>query len=87
LPAQPAGRATGTTPITTNDDLASIWRSTKIGLQWLLRRTGPLAVGINQGGLSTRAVPESRGPTSSSISPRCRLIWPAPSRIHFQDSR
>ena len=51
-----------TKPITTNDDLASTWRSAKIGLQWLLRRTGPLAVGINQGGLFTRVLPESPTP-------------------------
>ena len=51
-----------TKPITTNDDLASVWRSAKIGLQWLFRRTGPLAVGINQGGLFTRVLPESATP-------------------------
>jgi choline dehydrogenase len=49
-------------PITTNDDLASPWRSLKIGVQWLVQRTGPLAVGINQGGLFTRVLPESRTP-------------------------
>jgi len=51
-----------TRPITTNDDLASWWRSMGIGLQWLFKRTGPLAVGINQGGLFTRALPESETP-------------------------
>jgi len=51
-----------TRPITTNDDLASWWRSLKIGLQWVLTRSGPLAIGINQGGLFTRALPESRTP-------------------------
>ena len=51
-----------TKPITTNDDLASTWRSAKIGLQWLLRRSGPLAVGINQGGLFTRVLPGSATP-------------------------
>ncbi len=51
-----------TKPITTNDDLNSFWRSAKIGLQWLLFRGGPLAVGINQGGLFTRALPESKTP-------------------------
>ncbi len=51
-----------TKPITTNDDLASWWRSAKIGLQWALFRSGPLAVGINQGGLFTRALPESTTP-------------------------
>jgi choline dehydrogenase len=49
-------------PITTNDDLASPWRRMKMGLQWLLTRGGPLAIGINQGGLFTRALPESRTP-------------------------
>lgn len=49
-------------PITTNDDLASWWRSLKIGLQWLATRGGPLAIGINQGGLFTRVLPESTRP-------------------------
>ncbi len=51
-----------TRPITTNDDLRSWWRSLKIGLQWLLARSGPLAIGINQGGLFTRVLPESATP-------------------------
>ncbi len=51
-----------TKAITTNDDLASTWRSARIGVQWLLRRTGPLAVGINQGGLFTRVMPDSASP-------------------------
>jgi choline dehydrogenase len=51
-----------TKPITTNDDLASLWRRCAIGLKWLLKRTGPLAVGINQGGLFWRALPESKTP-------------------------
>ena len=51
-----------TKPITTNDDLASTWRSAKIGLQWLTRRTGPLAIGVNQGGLFTRVLPQSASP-------------------------
>ncbi len=48
--------------ITTNDDLNSWWRSAKIGLQWLLTKSGPLAIGINQGGLFTRVLPESATP-------------------------
>ena len=51
-----------TKPITTNDDLRSLWGRARIGLQWLLRRKGPLAIGINQGALFTRALPESRTP-------------------------
>ena len=44
-------------PITTNDELRSLAGKAKIGLQWLLKRSGPLAVGINQGGLFTRVMP------------------------------
>lgn len=51
-----------TKPITLNDDLASWWRSAKIGLQWALKRTGPLAVGINQGGMFTKVMPGSTTP-------------------------
>ena len=51
-----------TKPITTNDDLASLPRRIKIGLQWLLHRTGPLGIGINQGGIFARALPESKTP-------------------------
>ena len=50
--------------ITTNDDLASLWGKARIGLQWLLTRSGPLAVGINQGGLFTRVMP---GPGTPDI--------------------
>jgi choline dehydrogenase len=46
-----------TKPITTNDQLNSWFGQMKIGLQWLLFRTGPLAVGINQGGCFMRALP------------------------------
>jgi choline dehydrogenase len=49
-------------PITTNDDLNSWWRSAKIGLQWILFKSGPLAIGINQGGMFATVLPESRTP-------------------------
>ena len=51
-----------TKPITTNDQLASVYGQMKIGLKWLLFRKGPLAIGINQGGMFTRALPESKTP-------------------------
>jgi len=44
-------------PITTNDQLNSWFGQAKLGLQWLLERSGPLAVGINQGGCFMRALP------------------------------
>ena len=43
---------------TTNDDLNSWFGQARLGLQWLLHRSGPLAVGINQGGCFMRALPE-----------------------------
>jgi choline dehydrogenase len=49
-------------PITTNDDLASVYRQMKIGLKWLLFRKGPLAIGINQGGMFTRALTDAPTP-------------------------
>lgn len=47
--------------ITTNDQLNSLFGQMKIGLQWLLFRSGPLAVGINQGGCFMRALHGSNG--------------------------
>jgi choline dehydrogenase len=46
-------------PITTNDQLRTLWGQARIGLQYMLTRTGPLSIGINQGGLFCRVVPES----------------------------
>ncbi|MEB2401312.1 MAG: choline dehydrogenase [Alcaligenaceae bacterium] len=46
-----------TRPITTNDALNSLFGQAMIGMQWLIRRQGPLAVGINQGGCFMRALP------------------------------
>jgi len=51
-----------TKPITTNDDLRSWYRSMKMGLEWICFRTGPLSIGINQGGIFARALPKSRTP-------------------------
>jgi choline dehydrogenase len=42
---------------TTNDELNSWIGQARLGLQWLLHRSGPLAVGINQGGCFMRALP------------------------------
>ena len=51
-----------TKPITTNDELRSRWRRMKIGLQWIFRRSGPLAVGIQQGVMFTRTAPGAATP-------------------------
>jgi choline dehydrogenase len=49
-------------PITLNDDLASWWRSGKIGLQYLLMRSGPLGVAAGHAAAFVRTRPESRRP-------------------------
>jgi choline dehydrogenase len=51
-----------TRPITTNDDLHSPWRMLRMGLDYLFTRGGPMAVGINQGGIFARVDPEARRP-------------------------
>jgi len=43
--------------ITTNDALRSLWGRVKLGLEWLLFRTGALAISINQGGMFARLMP------------------------------
>jgi choline dehydrogenase len=54
-----------TQPITTNDQLRSWWGQAKLGLQWALWRSGPLAVGINQGGCFMHAL---KGPDGRPVA-------------------
>lgn len=51
-----------TEPITTNDQLRSLTGRIKMGLQWLIKRGGPLAIGINQGAMFCRILPDSKTP-------------------------
>lgn len=52
-----------TKPITNNDQLRSFWGKARMGLQWALFRGGPLAIGINQGAIFCKVLPEhSRTP-------------------------
>jgi len=51
-----------TRPITTNDALNSWLGRASLGMEWLLRRSGPLAVGINQGGIFCRILPDAATP-------------------------
>ena len=46
-----------TKPITTNDTLKSWWRKTAMGMNYILTRTGQMAIGINQGGMFARTDP------------------------------
>lgn len=47
-----------TKPITNNDQLRTVWGKAKLGMQWAFFRGGPLAIGINQGAIFCRALPE-----------------------------
>ena len=51
-----------TQPITTNDSLRTWGGKLAIGLDYVLRRRGPMAVGINQGGIFARAMPDATRP-------------------------
>jgi choline dehydrogenase len=51
-----------TQPITTNDALRTLGGKLSIGLDYFLRRTGPMAVGINQGGIFARAMRNATRP-------------------------
>ncbi len=56
---------------TTNDDLLSMAGRVSLGLQWLLKRSGPLAVGINQGGCFMRALqPDAPSPPGAATDSR-----------------
>ncbi|MEP7057137.1 MAG: GMC oxidoreductase, partial [Caldimonas sp.] len=50
-----------TRPITTNDQLNSWLGQARIGLEWLLLRSGPLAIGINQAGCFMQALRRADG--------------------------
>ena len=51
-----------TCPITLNDDMRSLWRQAKIGLQYLLLRRGPLTVSAGYAAAFVRTGPESLRP-------------------------
>ena len=51
-----------TRPITTNDTLKSWWRTMAMGARYVLTRTGPMAIGINQGGMFARTDPSLARP-------------------------
>ena len=40
--------------LTVNDDMRSLWRKVRMGMQYVLERSGPMAVGINQAGAFLR---------------------------------
>ncbi|HEY1459871.1 MAG TPA: choline dehydrogenase [Casimicrobiaceae bacterium] len=51
-----------TRPITTNDVLMSFWRKLGMGMQYVFRRSGPMAIGINQGGIFARTCADAETP-------------------------
>ncbi|NJO37328.1 MAG: choline dehydrogenase [Rhizobiales bacterium] len=51
-----------TRPITLNDRVQSPWQKMLMGLEWLIRRTGPLTIGAGQGGIFAKTRPELATP-------------------------
>ncbi len=51
-----------TKPITTNDTLKSWWKTMAMGARYVLTRAGPMAIGINQGGMFARTDPSLARP-------------------------
>jgi choline dehydrogenase len=49
-------------PITLNDDMMSLWRKAKIGLDYALFRRGPLTISAGQGAAFVRTRPELKRP-------------------------
>jgi len=49
-------------PITLNDDMLSLWRKAKIGLDYALFRRGPLTISAGQGAAFVRTRPELKRP-------------------------
>jgi choline dehydrogenase len=48
--------------ITLNDDMMSLWRQARIGLQYLLRKTGPLTISAGHAAAFVRTRPELKRP-------------------------
>jgi choline dehydrogenase len=51
-----------TQPITTNDALRTLGGKLAMGIDYVFRRRGPMAIGINQGGIFARAMPGAARP-------------------------
>ncbi|ARP75236.1 GMC family oxidoreductase [Bordetella genomosp. 6] len=51
-----------TRPITTNDQLRTLWGRAAIGMRWIFRRSGPVAAGIQLGAMFARACPDATRP-------------------------
>lgn len=51
-----------TKPITLNDRVHSPWQKMLMGLEWLIKRTGPLTIGAGQGGIFAKTRPELATP-------------------------
>ena len=54
-------------PITLNDDMASLWRKAAIGLQYLLRKTGPLTVSAGHAAAFVRTRPGAEAPGRADL--------------------
>ncbi len=71
-----------TKPITTNDDLRTLFGKMRIGLKFFLQRRGPLAIGVMTGAMITRAQKDAARPDInfflSTVSAETRGAAPHP---------
>lgn len=51
-----------TKPITTNDQIRTLWGRMKVGLQWIFQKKGPVAAGIQLGGMFAKACSDATRP-------------------------
>jgi choline dehydrogenase len=49
-------------PLTLNDDMMSLWRQARVGLEYVLRKTGPLTIAGGYAAAFTRTRPELKRP-------------------------
>ena len=71
-----------TRPVTTNDELRTVWRKALTGMKYVFLRRGPMAIGVMTGGMITRALPEAETPDMqffiSTVSADARGAAPHP---------
>jgi choline dehydrogenase-like flavoprotein len=69
-------------PITTNDQVNSLWRRAAIAAKWAVWRTGPLSVGVYFAGMFARVLPDAKRPDAQfflgTVSAESRSSKPDP---------
>ncbi len=69
-------------PITINDELNSVLGRVRMGMEWALRRSGPLALGINKAGMFCRTLPEENATSDTQFHVDTVSADNAASKVH-----